>query len=644
MNMRVHMRGRSVRVAAGLVCAAGTLMWATGAGWRLTAPELSCCGIDYLSCGGTAGATAFPPSPAITGGAQPGASTHETPAQRDARMNWWREARFGMFIHWGLYSIPAGEWKGQEVPGIGEWIMNSAQIPVAEYEPLTKQFNPVKFNADEWVSIAKRAGMKYIVITSKHHDGFCLWDSKLTDYDVMDATPFKRDILRELYDAAQKQGMTMCFYHSIMDWHHPDYLPRRPWDPRPDVKADFPKYVEHLRGQVSELLTNFPKTGILWFDGEWENTWTHEQGQPLYDLCRKLAPGVIVNNRVDKGRGGMAGMSDDGFAGDYGTPEQEIPSTGLPGVDWESCMTMNDTWGFKKSDHNWKSSSTLIRMLIETSSKGGNFLLNVGPTSEGVIPPESVERLATVGGWLAANGEAIYGTHAGPFKKLPWGRATAKPEGANTALYLCVYDWPSDGVLRVPGLLNKALSASVLGGGESMARHDGDDVVIKVGNHPRNPYATVVKLVVEGQPKIVEVAIRSGSDGTLSAMAADAEVVGHTARFEGEPKSAIGWWMDAKDSVKWNIELAKGGKFAVETESACAPGNGGSYRVLFSRDGKDVASIEANVMPTKSWEDFSTQVIGAATLDAGKYELRVVPVKVEQALMNLRRVTVRPNP
>lgn len=646
MNMLGMMRGRAMRTAAGLACVAGLVSWGTLAAAREFQLEAAqgpvCAGITF---GATASATATAPS-SDPAAAQPSAqaSSSETPAQRDARMKWFREARFGMFIHWGLYAIPAGEWKGKEVGGIGEWIMNSAQIPVAEYEPLAKQFNPVKFNAKEWVATAKRAGMKYIVITSKHHDGFCLWDSKLTDYDVMDASPFKRDILRELYDECQKQGMTMCFYHSIMDWHHPDYLPRRPWDPRPDVKADFPKYVEHLRGQVSELLTNFPKTGILWFDGEWENTWTHEQGQPLYDLCRKLAPSVIVNNRVDKGRGGMAGMSDAGFAGDYGTPEQEIPATGMPGVDWESCMTMNDTWGFKKSDHNWKSATTLVRMLIETSSKGGNFLLNVGPTSEGVIPPESVERLAEVGKWIDVNAEAIYGTHAGPFKKLPWGRATAKADGKNTALYLCVFDWPGDGILRVPGLTNKPLSASIFGGGETMARRDGDDIAIKVGNSPRNPHATVVKLVVEGEPQVFEKPVKMGADGVLSAMAVDAEVVGKTARFEGEPKNAIGWWMDAKDSVKWNVEVSKAGTYAIEVESACAPGNGGTYRIEFLQNGKAEATLETSVKATQGWTDFSRQIAGSVSLREGRYELRVEPVKMEAALMNLRRVTARPNP
>ena len=319
----------------------------------------------------------------------------ETEEERNERMRWWRESRFGMFIHWGLYAIPAGEWNGKNVPGAGEWIINAAQIKSADYQPLIKQFNPVKFDAKRWVEIAKNAGMRYIVITSKHHEGFGLWDSALTEWDIA-STPFKRDVLKELADACQAEGIRLCFYHSIMDWTHPDYLPRRSWDPRPEVKADFGRYREFMKGQLKELLSGtYGDIGVLWFDGEWESTWTHEFGVELDDYVRSLKKDIIINNRVDVGRDGMVGFSKEPkFRGDFGTPEQQIPATGAPGMDWETCMTMNDTWGFHKNDHNWKSNETLIRMVSDIASKGGNFLLNVGPTAEGEIPPESVERLA----------------------------------------------------------------------------------------------------------------------------------------------------------------------------------------------------------------------------------------------------------
>jgi len=336
---------------------------------------------------------------------------NETKAAKDARMEWWREARFGMFIHWGIYAIPAGSYGGKDIPGIGEWIMDRAKIPLEEYEKYAQQFNPVKFNADEWVRIAKAAGMKYIVITSKHHDGFGLWDSKVSDYDIM-ITPYKKDILKALSKACKKHGIKFCFYHSIMDWRHPDYLPRRSWEKRSAQGADMQRYITYMRAQLKELITEYDPA-VLWFDGEWEKTWNHEEGVKLYNYVRSLKPDIIINNRVDKGRAGMQGLTKEGnFAGDFGTPEQEIPAGGLPGVDWESCMTMNDTWGFKTNDHNWKSTETLIYNIIDIVSKGGNYLLNVGPTSEGLIPQASIKRLDEVGKWMRVNGEAIYGTTA----------------------------------------------------------------------------------------------------------------------------------------------------------------------------------------------------------------------------------------
>ena len=263
---------------------------------------------------------------------------NETPAQHDARMAWFREAKFGMFIHWGAYSTAAGEWNGKLVRGAGEWLLSNAQITPEAYEPLRDQFNPVKFDAKRWVQIAKDAGMKYIVITSKHHDGFGLWDSPSSTWDVGSSPFAPRDPLLELAAACKDSGVRLCFYHSIMDWHHPDYLPRRPWDTRPTTDAVYDRYEEYMKAQLKELITGkYGKIGILWFDGEWEGTWTHEKGVALYDYVRALDPDIIVNNRVDTGRSGMEGITREGnYRGDYGTPEQQIPATGLAdGVDWD---------------------------------------------------------------------------------------------------------------------------------------------------------------------------------------------------------------------------------------------------------------------------------------------------------------------
>jgi alpha-L-fucosidase len=423
---------------------------------------------------------------------------------KDERMKWWREARFGMFIHWWLYAVPAGEWKGKQIPGIGEWIMERADIPVSEYEQLAKQFNPVKFDADEWVRIAKSAGMKYIVITSKHHDGFCLWDSKVTDYDIVDATPFKRDVLGELKKACKKHGVRLCFYHSIMDWHHPDaqaaFYPN--YNDTKRSNPNFARYAEnYMKPQLKELITNYGPLGVLWFDGEWIGDWTEPQGKDLYNYVRDLQPNIIVNNRVGKGRKGMEGLSkgDQEYAGDFGTPEQQIPAKGLPGVDWESCMTMNDTWGYKSYDHNWKSPEDLIRKLADIASKGGNFLLNVGPTGEGLIPGRSVERLAAVGEWMKVNGQSIHGTTASPLGEVPWGRCTAKPG----KLYLHVFDWPTNGKLEVPGLKDEVRKAYLLADKKrarlAVARDDEDRIVVTVPGEAPDKIDTVVVLEIKNK-------------------------------------------------------------------------------------------------------------------------------------------------
>ncbi|NLT78077.1 MAG: alpha-L-fucosidase [Planctomycetes bacterium] len=424
------------------------------------------------------------------------------PLTDDERMAWWRDGRFGMFIHWGVYAVPAGTYKGKRIHGTGEWIMNTAPIPVDEYKKFADAFNPIGYNADEWVRLAKNAGMKYIVITSKHHDGFCLWDSKVTDWDIMDATPFGRDILAELAAACKKHKIKLCFYHSIMDWHHPDaQAPFYPnYNDTVQSNPNFDRYVEqYMKPQLAELLANYGPLGVLWFDGEWIKDWTEPKGKELYAWLRELQPDLIINNRVGKGRKGMEGLSaSDDYAGDFGTPEQQVPATGLPGVDWETCMTMNDTWGYKAYDENWKSSEDLIRHLIDIASKGGNFLLNVGPTPEGLIPQASVARLEAMGKWMAVNGESIYGTTASPIGRPSWGRCTAK----DNRLYLHVFDWPTDGRLSVR-LPNAGIVQAHLLADKKKAKLpvtiDGDTIVISVPPEAPDAVAGVVVLTVNNQ-------------------------------------------------------------------------------------------------------------------------------------------------
>jgi alpha-L-fucosidase len=359
------------------------------------------------------------------------------------KMDWWKEARFGMFIHWGLYALPAGVWEGKDVPGIGEWIMLRGKIPTQDYQQLATKFNPVQFNADAWVKLAKDVGMKYIIITSKHHDGFAMFKSK-DPFNIVDATPYKKDPIAAIAEACKKYKIKFGLYYSqAQDWNHSGGAAASGghWDLRQN--GDMDKYIDDVAvPQVKEILSAYDPA-IIWWDTPID---MNKSRADKIAAVLKSNPNLITNNRL----GGD-------YDGDLETPEQYIPATGILGKNWESCMTMNNTWGFKSKDNAWKSTEVIIRNLVDIASKGGNYLLNVGPTAEGIIPQPSVERLQEVGKWLKVYGEAIYGTTASPFAYLPWGRCTQK----QNKLYLHVFNWPTDGILKLP-LGNKDLIGAYL--------------------------------------------------------------------------------------------------------------------------------------------------------------------------------------
>ena len=340
-------------------------------------------------------------------------------------MNWFLEDRFGMFIHWGLYAIPAR----------GEWVKQQESIPDEAYQPFFETFNPIHYDPRAWAKAARQAGMKYAVMTTKHHDGFCLFDSQYTDYKATN-TLARRDLVREYVDAFRAEGLKVGFYYSLLDWHHPDYPiagdtihPMRNNPAFQNHTGNLPRYAEYMRNQVRELLTNYGKIDVIWFDfsygkmsGEaWEAT-------ELVKMVRSLQPGIIIDNRLG---GNIKAVEPEIYSGDFASPEQIIPPAGVTNeagqpIPWEACITMNDHWGYAAQDKNWKSPQTLVRALVECVSKGGNLILNVGPTARGELPQECYGILASIGRWMHQNGESVYGCGNAFLPKPEWGRFTSK--------------------------------------------------------------------------------------------------------------------------------------------------------------------------------------------------------------------------
>jgi alpha-L-fucosidase len=528
------------------------------------------------------------------------------------RIQWFQHDKLGMFIHWGPYSALAGEWKGQHSP-VGdeaEWIMQRFNIPVAEYRERARQFNPVHFDAEAWVALAKAAGMKYLVVTAKHHDGFAMYASKVTKYNIVDWTPFHRDPLKELAEACKRAGIRFCVYYSHReDWDHPDGYGNN-WD-YDRSKKDFARYLEEKsKPQLRELLSNYGPLGLVWFDRGMD---TPQHTREFVDIVRELQPRCLINGRV--GNYGMDLMGDYQDMNDNG-----MPSGGLQEY-WETPQTLNTTWGYSRFDQQWKTPGDVIHRMVEIVSKGGNYLLNIGPMGDGTIPAPSVATLRKVGEWVRANGESIYGTSASPLPEQPWGRITVKGD----KLYLHVFSWPGDGVLRVPGLKNGLLAAYALAApaGKLTIGRANENVAVTLPAKPVSEYDSVIVLQLDGAPKVDPPVITQGSDSPFELDYQRAVTSGKAVkRFNRDGKFHIAKWTGPNDAITWHLLVSQAGQYQVRIRySARKESSAAKYAVTVGGQ-----TLTGAVVETGEGYQYQTFDLGAVKLaKAGSYIVQIKP-------------------
>ncbi|CAG7624494.1 hypothetical protein PAECIP111802_01070 [Paenibacillus allorhizosphaerae] len=565
---------------------------------------------------------------------------------QDRRLAWWREARFGMFIHWGLYSLLGGVWKGKEVPGAyGEHIMLRGQIPVKEYETVAESFNPTRFDADAWVRAAKEAGMKYLVITAKHHDGFALYDSAVSDFNIVKRTPYGRDPMKDLAEACRKHDVKLCFYYShSMDWHHPDsqgnthdypnnigaWDDLESWINDEDKRTRYERYLnEKAFPQLKELLTQYGDVGLIWFDCG--HKVTDEQGQRFVDFVRSLQPDCLVNRRVRR----------DGF-GDYGNSGDNQLHIRINRKDWESIHTMNNSWGYKKTDHNWKSVKSILHNMIDVFSLNGNYLLNVGPTPEGEFDDKSIEILQGVGRWMEQNDESVHGTSGSPIGKPQWGRCTANGQ----KLYLHVFDWPASGELIVPGLRNGLARAYLLADPKRTPlrweRVGKEDIRLYVPSEALDPDATVIVAEAEGELDANPVKRLLEKDYANRFGAFDGDIEGEKLRYDTGKKDrdVVTDWANVADRIRWTYRAASPGDYSVKIVYGAQEGKAGGTFIVETNGQKLTGSVTAK----GNGYEFIEQELGVIRLDEpGSYGLTVRADTITgDVLMNLKEVQLRP--
>ncbi len=554
----------------------------------------------------------------------------------EEHLKWFREAKFGMFIHWGPYAMMGGEWKGKfQEEANGEWIMKYMKIPVKEYREIAHEFNPVKFDAKAWVKLAKVTGMKYIVITAKHHDGFAMYKSGVTDYNIADWTPFKRDPLKELADACKEEGIKFCVYYSHReDWDHPGGYGNN-WDYDNDWgdylfhEQKFRKYLdEKAKPQLKELLTNYGPVGLVWFD---RGMYTPEQGLEFVELVKDIQPECLINSRV--------GNYNQELLGDY----QSMSDNGMPpggiGEYWESPQTLNHTWGFRKDDTAWKTPENVIQRLVEIVSRGGNYLLNIGPTGEGVIPAATINIFQKIGPWVERNAEAIYGTTANPFPEMPWGYTTIKGNNA----YLFVSNWPKNNIIDLPGLKNQVRSAYFLVNKTEKLQVEQKEVTAYIrvpSESPDNPIA-VIALELDGAPQADPRLAKQDENGKIELNYLTVTTKGNTrTRFNRKGNFHISKWTGPEDSAGWDIQVDKPGTFKVIISYSA--NNEWKEKPYEIRAGAEF--IKASVVHTGGLFDYQSLPVGYVTFSKpGRHTLSIRPLSSSDSyLMYLRSITLVP--
>ncbi|MEY3026771.1 MAG: hypothetical protein RLZZ238_1668 [Planctomycetota bacterium] len=570
-------------------------------------------------------------------------------SDRDERMAWWRDARFGMFIHWGLYSPAGGFWDGKRYEQhYAEWIQHWAAVPCAEYARQMKPlFRPRPGFADDWAKLAADAGMRYAVMTSKHHDGFTLFNSK-EPYSLDNAvtggtniSPAGRDVAREFTDAMRAHGLRAGFYYSLLDWQHPDaYEMALPAYPKDGHARDHERYKAYVRGHVKELLSGYGDLSTIWFDYSDQTRQGAAWGaaQLMADM-RDAQPSILVNNRLFFGL--------ENKSGDYGTPEKYVPPTGLPGMDWEVNHTLNESYGFSAHDANWKDTATVVRLLADIVSKGGNLLLNIGPDAEGRVPAQAAATLRGVGAWMRVHGEAIYGTTASPFQRLPWGRATRK----QGALYLLVFDWPADGRLLVP-MHGKVRAAQLLGSDAAVrwdsSEPEGGRLVLTLPAKPVDAACSVVRLELDGEVEPSTFLVFPSPNGSIVLTPHDATLEGPQIRVErvgviGDVRHNIGYWLDPSATASWPIGVVagQGGTYRVEAEIGCADASAGSTIFLEVEGG--TTTSEFTVPATGGWQSYATVELGRVSIPMGSHRAILrARTKPGEAVVNVRSIRLVP--